>query len=141
MLRNADDLGHEYKVFLANLEQVCGNRLVRASERHPGRYLELQRLLADVLGTLSNETGVAAMREAAKAEEREDPHVIDCLTRELSYFNRLVEDEYAQGSDEAVEVGKTIKDSVEKLIGKLPKPLKRLLAILNELLSFVKLAG
>lgn len=52
-----------------------------------------------------------------------------------------VDDGADEEGDDAVGAGKTIKDSAEELIKKLPKWLRRLLQVLNELLSIVRGGG
>lgn len=69
---------------------------------------------------------------------------LQLLQRELQFFVAW-KGEYEEGGKEddldALDAGQTIKDSAEDLIKKLPRWLRHLLKILNELISIIRGGG
>lgn len=80
----------------------------------------------------------------AELHEHDDPVALRLLQRELQFFIAR-KGEYEEGGKEddldALDAGQTIKDSAEDLIKKLPRWLRHLLKILNELISIIRGGG
>jgi hypothetical protein len=74
----------------------------------------------------------------------EDTFIASLLTQEMVYYNTLydqrqyVSEQKAFDVKDGLEDAKTIKDSFEKLIRKLPGLVKKGLSILNEILGLAK---
>lgn len=132
--------------FLGNVERL-GTRKI---QQRGGAFVgELRPLFAEVIGELQSDAGGAAFREAVTLQENDDEasQMLIFLGREMQFFDRLVsslrlEDEQQNDSNdigEALGTAKTIKESVEKWLGKrLSRRWTNLLTILNELLSILK---
>jgi hypothetical protein len=90
-----------------------------------GNDLLSDRALADV------ETTVTSARLTD-----DDKKLVDYLTREMHMWVAILAGSRDGNRRSAIRAGKTVKDSIEKLL-ELPKWLKDRLEILNELLSLV----
>lgn len=135
----------EWQEFLNNLKDLCRHRLADPDRVH---YEGLSAPLGKVINDLQAVEALAAVTFAVDTAERndDDRNLLGLVTDEIRFFNSLVkssrdyQDQLTMDKGHTVEAlgaGKTIKDSVEKLF-ELPRWLKRLLEILNELLSIIR---
>ena len=132
--------------FLVNVESVGTWKI----QQRGGAFVqELLPLFIEVLSELRSDPAGAAVREAIILQQEEDQgsQMLTYLAREMHFFDRLIAsyglEAGAQVDGNSVNEGlgsaKTIKESVEKWIGKrLPKRWTTVLEILNELLSLIK---
>lgn len=138
-------MGH-WHGFLVNVEKL-GTWKIR---RRGGAYVkELQPLFSEVISELLSDAAGAAVRQAITLQQEEDEgsQMVIHLSREMLFFDHLVEslklegEQQADGTgvNEALGTAKTIKESIEKWLKKrLSKRWTNLLTILNELLSIIK---
>lgn len=136
----------EWMKFLENLEELCRHRL-----RQPGRenYEELTPLLRNVISELQSDDATRAMENAIVTAERndDDRRIVVFLEAELKFFNNLVVSSHdddaggltlnAEETKDALGSGETVKDSIEEFF-ELPRWLKKILKVLNELLSIIR---
>jgi len=127
--------------FAAALKEFFGLLIKQAkvaSKRKlsPEASKQLNRLLGKIQREITSRRALTGMNEAVTSEtlNPDDHKIIGYLVHEMELFKTISKDS-KDGS--AVSTGKSIKDSVEKLV-KLPKWLKKLLGVLNELLSIVQ---
>jgi hypothetical protein len=131
--------------FLENLEELCRHRL-RQPERE--NYEELTSLLRNVISELQGDGAVKAMEHAIGTAERndDDRKIVGFLEDELKFFNNLVVSSRddaggltlnAEATKDALGSGETVKDSIEGFF-ELPRWLKKILKVLNELLSIIR---
>jgi hypothetical protein len=128
------DLTNEFRKFLDNFEKVCRIRI----ESRNLRYQFLNGILKRIIEALDKEAQ-NAIREATEAWLDNDNNnlILEALTAELRFFNDLVDNEGA-GSGEAPDAAATVKESFEEVLNQLPEWIKKLLKILNEILSLVR---
>ena len=136
----------EWNKFIQNLNIVCEKKI---SERDDSKFKELESIVTDVINEISSERAQTTIQQATedRALSHDDKVAIGFLVCEMKFFNGFFQEGqqgYGKSSivlslktDEALGAGKTIKDSVEKVI-KLPQWLKKLLSVLNELLSLIR---
>ncbi len=131
-----DDFRSLWSGFLSDLTWVTSRRL----DRRGGAYSELQAVLQESQRMLSSESALDAAAAAFSAQAELYPQAGKLLLRELRFFRNLIANADASGEDdeEAVAAGKTIKDSFEKYLDKLPEKWKKILDVLNEILSLAK---
>lgn len=135
----------EWKKFLENLEELCRHRL-----RQPGRenYEELTSLLRNVIAELQSDDAAKAIDYAIVTAGRndDDKRIVGFLEDELRFFNNLIVSSRNDAGDLTLDVeatkdalgsGETVKDSIEDFF-ELPRWLKRILKVLNELLSIIR---
>lgn len=148
MVNGADQLDFlkEWVLFISNLKKVCQQKI----RQRGGVYGEwLGPLLNDVIRDIATDRAQQEVSQAiksARAEER-GAALVGYLTRELRFFNDLVKGfelnhvgeprGNADSIDEALVAGQTIKESIEDFLKKLPGWLKKLLKVLNELMSII----
>jgi hypothetical protein len=130
-MNTANDLVNAYSKFLGTIHRVAAARLRKKSEDHAA-YEELSSLLDEIIKRLGNEEAIELVLKAA---QEEDQFVVEALTREMRFYNRLAEGDQ-DGS--TVAQGEVVKTSFEKLIEKLPKWMQKLLHILNEILQLIR---
>ena len=136
---------NEWMKFLENLEDLCRHRL-----RQPGRedYEELTSLLRNVISELQSDDAAKAMEYAIVTAERsdDDNKIVGFLEDELKFFNNLIGSSRDDAGDltlnveatkDALGAGETVKDSIEDFF-ELPRWLKKILKVLNELLSIIR---
>jgi hypothetical protein len=135
----------QWMKFLENLEELCRHRL-----RQPGRenYEELTSLLRNVISELQSDDAAKAMEYAIITAERndDDKKIVGFLEDELKFFNNLVVSSRddaggltlnVEATKDALGSGETVKDSIEGFF-ELPRWLKKILKVLNELLSIIR---
>ena len=125
--------------FNSNLVNLT-ERKFKLSEKNP--YSPYSGLLNEVIQDIVSNKGVNAIVDAVFILPQTDTKYIKYLIQEMDIYNEIVQGENQNAFnvrkiDTGLEAGKTIKDSIEKLI-KLPSWLKKSLNIVNELLSIIK---
>ena len=161
---SAEQFAQKWSEFLAALEVVSRRKLRSHNNEEFRKHLE--PLLTRVFNRLRSEEGINSLRIAVAAE-LEDPAIVEALSllhQEMEFYvawqgvptgqdvdyrgvsgaryydlgdaSQTAESDNA--TDDAIGAGKTIKDSAEKLITKLPRPLQYILKILNEILSILR---
>ena len=102
-------------------------------------------LLGEVLKQLQTDD-IKTILENEKVElgiERNGNNIVGWLEKEIKLFNNSVNEDFSgrhndlKLADIRISQGKTIKDSIGKLFN-LPEWLKKILDVLNELLSLIK---
>jgi hypothetical protein len=128
----------EWPRFLENIHAL-GKRKFR---RRPSTTLE--GLFDDVIKALQGQDVTDEIAHALIVEKRnpDDARIVDdYLAREMKYFNEIAEANIAEGEDAhpegPLEAGQTVKESIEELVH-LPEWVKKILKILNELLSLIR---
>jgi len=115
--------------------KTLGNAGLKKIQSDPSKTMlkePLEKLMDEIL-KFNHEFSVALSYES--------PVVQDLLNEEMAYFVERYQKLSAANSnviDKALEDGDTVKGSIEDIIENLPRPLKKLLKILNE---FLKLLG
>jgi hypothetical protein len=123
--------GDVYQQFVRVSGQVANTALGRKSFP-PALREQLRSLIHEVINGLGSADAVTAVENAW---DELDPRVADLLERELRFIAELHEGgENPSGSDDVA----TGKESLEDILEKLPKWLKHLLKILNEILKLVR---
>ncbi|HOD72442.1 MAG TPA: hypothetical protein PKO27_15555 [Deltaproteobacteria bacterium] len=132
--------------FLDDLMQVTTLKL--ATKRPRSAYEEnLVPILEKIVTDLKEDhiTLYATVRTEL-AENMASKDALTYLQHEFSFFHELVTqlNETAEPDNEdvdnAIEAGETIKGSFEQLIEKLPERWKKILKVVNEILSLLKIA-
>jgi hypothetical protein len=135
--------------FLVDLKSIGEIIISRKYEngliRHKDIQEDLNSLLKDIIADLGEEDVLNEINYAIITAERNknDVKIMKYLYREIKIFNLMVTNLKDGASvddasvDDAMNAGKTIKDSIENFF-ELPRRLKKLLDILNELLSLIK---
>jgi hypothetical protein len=131
-MKGTADFKAEFVGFIANLNVLCHRRI---AERDDNRYATLELLLNHVSETLRSADTAKALETGIS---REDPRIIDALTREMQFFNALAAPGRSCGTKEALDAGGTIKGSIEDLLDNLPGWLKKILKILDEIIDLIK---
>ncbi|MEK6336594.1 MAG: hypothetical protein AABM67_16835 [Acidobacteriota bacterium] len=97
--------------------------------------------VVEALGFLQDELDFYNAWQGASAEQFNDVSTGQYYETSTGQYYDLEDhsrlEEQDDDTDEAISAGKTIKDSAEKLIKKLPRPFQYGLKILNEILSLV----
>jgi hypothetical protein len=133
--------------FLNNLRRL-GHYRLNLREEEQEEYKALDDLLDRVIDSLLKDDAMTAVRQAVDTENRstDGEQITTFLGNELQFFNSLVKSYDAamnstqlseSAADEALGAGKTIKESLEGLLESLPKWIKKILKVLNELLSLI----
>jgi hypothetical protein len=96
----------------------------------------------DLLRDLASQQAVSAIVAAVQQSDPEEQTAVMYLRREMQFYHAYVAElgQHPAGSeavDGAIKGGKTIKDSAEKLITRLPRVIRNLLHVLNEILGLV----
>lgn len=136
----------EWQLFLTNLRDLCEHKLDSPTRDN---YGQLRGLVNDVIDELQSDDAMEAVRNAVKTADRnpDNKKVNAFLERELKFFNSLIAESRNYDTkitlsevetDEALGAGKTIKDSFEEQIEKLPDWIKKILKVLNEILSILR---
>lgn len=132
--------------FLNNIKRVCEKKLNLEKYLFPKENKDMiLNLLDDILNQLrSNEVKDILKKEKSKLrEENKGDKIVSWIEKELKIFNSSVDDDFSNRLEDSKHIdtrisqSKTIKDSIEKLF-KLPGWLKKILDVLNELLSLIK---
>ena len=134
--------------FLQNLRRLANYRLSLREEEQE-EYKALGGPLNGVIDSLLKDDAMVAVGHAVDTENRstDGEQITTFLGNELQFFNSLVTsyDDAMNtrqlseaAADEALGAGKTIKESLEGLLESLPKWIKRILKVLNELLSLIR---
>lgn len=133
---------NQWKKFLDNIEEICGNINERDFALPKSETIQL---LGEVLNRLREDDAIEAVSSAVQEMDRnEDELIKKWFEKELQLFNMAVEED-PETSDEAdsqkskgrLGQAKTLKDSLGKLF-KLRPWLQKILDILNELLSLIR---
>lgn len=129
--------------FLSSLVEVAELKVESKKQAYEKSLLPL---LEEVVNDLKKDREVLRNALQAEIEENKDSKtVLNYLRKEFTFFVDLVEEvkenDDNKSVDEAIDAGKTIKDSFEKLIKKLSKRWKKVLKVLNELLNLLKNAS
>ena len=142
---NTPDFLNAWDQFLKNLNQLGGYRL---QLRDQAEYQELDDLLNRVIKALMSGEAMSAVQHAVDTTNRssDGDQLTTFLGDELKFFNNLITGYGAamgnktlseEDADEALGAGKTIKESFEHLLDDLPGWIKKILKVLNELLSLI----
>ena len=115
--------------FLSSLVEAAELKVKSKKQAYEKRLLPL---LEEVVNDLKKDGEVLRNALQAEIEENKDSKtVLNYLRKELIFFVDLVEEvkenEDNNGVDEAIDAGKTIKDSFENFIKKLPKDFRDVL--------------
>ncbi|MGO9175732.1 MAG: hypothetical protein ACLP9S_15805 [Syntrophales bacterium] len=142
--------------FFENIGKVAKWKLNQRSNAYKA---DLGPMLNDVIKNLRSEKAISEITQVvATAIKNGDNEMMEYLTIELKFFDHLVQeneteltflnnlvkenegiDKDGDTENEAIGAGKTIKDSIDEWLKKLLPPwLRKLLNILNELLSLIK---
>ena len=128
----------EWSQFIDNLAFVCERKVKEKGDRN---YLPLLELLGQVITDIKSDQGQNEISSVIAELSEEDEKIATYLIQEMSFFNNLVRNTNggsdSDGLDKSIGAGQTIKDSIEGLF-KIPEWLKKILKVLNELLSIVK---
>jgi hypothetical protein len=136
---DTDKYMDELKKFFQTLRTVVNDRL-KSMEIHRGKE-KLNQLSDEVFEHVLSENTFKEFRLAIEGDRIYAEAAYNLLFTELEYYNSR----YSRESDNTempineaggIEDGKTVKDSIEEIF-KLPKWLKKLLKVLNELLSLL----
>ena len=136
----------EWQGFLDNLRDLCHHRLQKPDR---AKYRSLQGIVDDVIDKLKHPDACKAVIHAIDTANRNpDNQVVNgLLEREIKFFNELIANSRGYGGEismteeevnDGLGAGETIKDSFEDLLDNLPEWVKKLLRILNELLSIIR---
>jgi len=138
---NIDEWGREWGRFLASIRMLFQQKLIRQPHTLPRE--DAMNLLNDVMGLLG--AALASLPpERLEGIIRDAEPISSLLLRELRLFNHSVRIDLEQGRQEPellnlrLEQAQTIKDSIQEQIERLPERVKKILSILDELLSLVK---
>jgi len=124
--------GDSYQRFIRTARSVARREL--AEKALPVVLdMELRQLLDDVLQRLLSQEAIVAIESAW---ENLDTSVADLLIREIDFISALNTDDGDSSGSDDVSTG---KESLEDILGEwLPKWLKHLLKLLNEILKLVR---
>ena len=140
---NQDTFDSNYKTFLEILRGMVGKQIENIEREHKhnhdrDRKLERKKAVqfADIVfDALQSEQAVRLMCGAADAQSKV---VREAIVAELEYFNVRYPVDHAP-TEKSFQAAHTVKTSLHGVFGsKLPGWLKKLLTILNELLSLLK---
>jgi len=146
MNEKRNENGGLWGAFLNNIKRVCEKKLDLEKYLFPKENKDrILNLLDEVLTQLrTDEVEDLLKKEKAKLrEEKNGDKIVSWLEKEIDIFNNSVDDDFSGPLEDPKHVdirigqGKTIKDSIDKLF-KLPGWLKKILDVLNELLSLIK---
>lgn len=136
-----DDFVTSWNQFLEDIFQAAE---LKAKSKGQAAYKDyLIPLLKEIVDDLKEDkSGLSkALREEINGDEASE-QVLSYLRKEFTFFKNLIKqvkaDQDANGVDDAIDAGKTIKDSFENLIKKLPERWKKILKVLNEILNLLK---
>jgi hypothetical protein len=136
----------QWDVFLDNIQRLSEKKLDLEQSLFPKENRgNILSLLQEVLNQLRTEEvkGIIKDQHSELRREQNGDKISDWLEREIKIFNSCVDKDFSGRHkdpklvDNRLSQGKTIKDSIDKLL-KLPGWLKKILDILNELLSLIK---
>ena len=138
----------EFQTFLKTMRSAVSRKckLIEPNQQRVERVTELgtifDTVLKDVEQRLAKEDEKSEILSAVGdgVGKGGNKLVIDVILREMAYVAKLVEGARSEKeADSAIESSKTVKDSIEKLFG-LPTWLKKVLHLVNEILSLARLA-
>jgi hypothetical protein len=128
----------QLNLFFRRIGEVGG----REVERLGGPYSRhLGPLLRKVVQELRGERASSEVRSAIDRAVAADggDQMLRYLQPEIEFFLALSQGEAEEGDKKALGAAKTIKESMEKWLGRFLAPwVKRLLEVLNEILSLLK---
>ena len=140
-----DEFIRKWNTYLNGLETLCKAKFNRKPNTPYTKHLV--PLVEDVIKDLRQAEEDVKKAVLSELDSEDNGNAIEYLDREFDFFNAQVKSLpmshngellASDDVDDAIGAGKTIKDSFEKLLRKLPEKWKRRLKILNELLSLVK---
>lgn len=125
----ADD--HPYKIFLRIVKDNVYGKIEHDRNTYADNGEALEALAKSVFDSIATEQAVELVKTAI---ENEDERVRNALLAELKFFNM----KYGNSNDgTALSAADTVKSSIHCILT-LPNWLKKLLKILNELISLLK---
>ena len=152
---NGDDTRETYTAFLRTVEGIVNHRLNRIEPETEKQHAE--NLTKPVFEALSNDAAVDAVVNAFTSFHKDqDPNdwpngkdaiVREALLAEIQFFNvryaRFRNENDDDGEDGELDRGaddsEVVKGSLEKILGpRLPKWIKDLLKLLNEILKLIR---
>ena len=123
---------NEYKKFIHNTSEIAKAGLIKRNFSQSAER-KIQELREEIVSNLLSDNATKAIEYA---QTQISKRTIELYTRELDFFNTQYESEANRTDVRATEDAKTLKESVESLLGDwLPDWLKDLLEMLNEILS------
>lgn len=126
-----------WRRFFTILRDACERRLAQGPRDAKGPLLF--PIVRDLVDELLKRDVVRSVRDAVADLDND---VADFLLREIEYYNTYYADlDDAADEDNPVGDGEVVKTSMEDLIERLPRRLKKLLKILNELLKLTSGGG
>jgi hypothetical protein len=117
--------------YLKNLKKVVCRKL---ETRHKRRRDRLSPLVENTFDLL---LGQRALKEIESAAIKVNVEPLKLFQQELEIFNSSIEDD-DYDLDEAMDDGEQAKGSAENIFNKLPKWLKDVLKVLNEILKMIR---
>ncbi len=142
-INNKDNFIGRWEQFFHNLGEVCNRKI---QERNDLRFNPLANLLKKVINEITSDKAKSELKKELRNLSYDDKKAIDdFIAGEMDFFNKLVmsgseASDKSKGfitisTDETIDKGKTIKDSIKAII---PGFLKKPLDILNELISLIR---
>jgi hypothetical protein len=104
----------------------------------------LQILIENLFRNFFSEEFHSDLRNAYSNMDADDTYIAGLLAQEMIYYNTLYErhentsEPHTFDPKDGLDDAKTIKESFEKLIKRLPSRAKKVLSILNEILGLAK---
>ena len=131
-----DKLKNELSLFFINLEESISKALKK--ERNSKARTKLGELSKACFKIIKTEGFYNCIVNSVDEMTKNEQKSIQLLQLEIEYFNIKCEgEEDGFSTEDGITNGKTVKDSIEKLFS-MPKWAKKVLKVLNELLSIVK---
>ena len=135
----SSSFGQTWQAFLTKLEEVAASQIKLKKQD-----ATLEQLLRETIAALQEDDALTQIELAADRTYKSAPKAAMLLQKEFSYITekslgRVVSD--AAEGDEALEDAKTGKDSLEDILEDIPGWLKKLLKVLNEILSLISGGG
>jgi hypothetical protein len=99
-------------------------------------------MLEAVIDDLTSNITAAQVREATVNDDADDHRIIEHLAREMNTvveFVRYADLQIPQQRETAILAANEALGSIEKLLNRLPRPLRSLIEIIREMLGFAKL--
>ncbi|MCC9167982.1 hypothetical protein [Pontibacter harenae] len=128
------------KLFFRNLQGFINIKV--ESEKHNEARQKLEDLVLDCFAHINTAPGIKSsvidsiIDSIDDLSEKEQKAIV-LLKMEIEYYNLKCKGENKYSAKDGIENGKTVKDSIEDLFS-LPEWVKKILKVLNEILSIVK---
>jgi hypothetical protein len=144
-LKTPEQMGETAIQFFATVRYVLEIATKEAPEKRPAireAIPILESLIGRVYEILSRDILSESLLPVLTRMNSEERYTMDLIVQEMDYYNtryrRTDTREKGFTAVDGVEDAKTIKDSFEKFIRKLPRPIKKGLSVLNEILGLAK---